>query len=269
MVQTSAIINVMTKAALKAGRGLLHDFGEVENLQVSQKGPADFVSAADLRADKILIEELKKARPDYSFLTEESGEIKGGGDEFCWIIDPLDGTSNFLHSFPHFSISIALEKKLKSGKSEIVAGVIYAPLVNEIYFTEKGQGAFLNDRRIFVSARKNMQEALITTGIFKQGSEDNHKKQLSMVAKFTGELCSVRIMGSAALELAYVAAGRCDGFFHTNLKPWDYAAGILMVKEARGKISTLDNRENILVPGSIIAANDSLHSRIEELLLGS
>src|SRR3954463_7485351 len=223
MAVRSATINVMTAAALKASRGLKRDFGEVEQLQVSMKGPADFVSNADLKAEKLLRAELSKGRPGYGFLMEESGASAGSDSRHRWIVDPLDGTTNFLHGIPHFAISIALERD-----GEIVAAVVYDPTRDEMFWAEKGIGAYLNDRRLRVSGRRRLGEALIATGIpFRE--RGNHPNYLAGLAAIMVETSGVRRFGSAALDLAYVAAGRYDGFWEVGLQPWDIAAGLLLV----------------------------------------
>jgi len=260
MITRSPILNVMTRAADKAARGLKRDFGEVEQLQVSQKGPADFVSNADLKAEKVLREELSKARPAFGFLLEEGGTVKGTDPEHRWIIDPLDGTTNFLHGLPHFAISIGLEKA-----GEIIAGVVYDPIKDEMFCAEKGGGAFLNDRRIRVSARKNLHESLIGTGIpFRgRGDGDRFNRQLSAMM---AETAGVRRWGAAALDLAYVAAGRFDGFWEEGLSPWDIAAGLLLVKEAGGYVSDLRGGQGMLDSGTILASNNLLHAPLQALL---
>ncbi len=260
MVTRSPLLNVMTRAADKAARGLKRDFGEVEQLQVSQKGPADFVSNADLKAEKILREELQKARPAFGFLLEEGGTVKGSDPDHRWIIDPLDGTTNFLHGLPHFAISIGLEKQ-----GEIVAGVIYDPIKDEMFCAEKGGGAFLNDRRIRVSSRKSLHESLIGTGIpFRgQGNPDRFAKQLGAMMR---ETSGVRRWGAAALDLAYVAAGRLDGFWEEDLQAWDMAAGLLLVKEAGGYISDLRGGQTMLESGAVLASNGLLHAPLQALL---
>ena len=256
----SASINVMTAAARKAARGLLRDFGEVEQLQVSKKGPGDFVSAADTRVEKVLRQELSKARPDYGFLLEESGEIPGNDRHNCWVVDPLDGTTNFLHGIPHFAISIALVRD-----GEPISGVIYQPLTDEMFWAEKGHGAFVNDRRLRVSARNKLEESVIATGIPHQGrpGHDRFIKQLSSVMTATA---GVRRFGAASLDLAYVAAGRCEGFWEIGLKPWDIAAGIILVREAGGYVSEIDGGHDMLTSGHILAANDRLHLPLGMLL---
>lgn len=259
MAVRSAVINVMAAAARKAGRGLIRDFGEVENLQVSQKGPSDFVSTADLKAERILRQELEKARPGYGFLMEESEPVEGDG-RHRWIVDPLDGTLNFLHGIPHFAISIALERD-----GEIIAGVIYEPLRDEEYWAEKGGGAFLTDRRLRVSSRRNLGEAVIATGMPFHGKA-GHKDYLKTLEIVMGETAGVRRFGSAALDLAYVAAGRYDGFWEFNLKPWDIAAGILLVREAGGYVTDPEGGHDILKSGNVLAANDHLHIQLGRLV---
>src|SRR5713226_7466972 len=222
MAVRSATINVMTAAALKASRGLKRDFGEVEQLQVSMKGPADFVSNADLKAEKMLRAELAKGRPGYGFLMEESGESRGSDPRHRWIVDPLDGTTNFLHGIPHFAISIALERD-----GEIVAGVVYDPTRDEMFWAEKGAGAYVNEHRLRVSARRGLGDAVIGTGIPFRGRGD-HPPHL------------------AALDVAYVAAGRYDGFWEFGLSPWDIAAGLLLIREAGGYVSDLTGGHDML-----------------------
>ena len=251
MAARSALFTVMDRAVRKAGRALVRDFGEVENLQVSVKGPADFVSNADRRAEATLREELARARPGYGFLMEESGE--GAGDGLHrWIIDPLDGTTNFLHSIPHFAISVALER----GK-DVVAGMIYNPVLDEMYWAERGHGAFLNDRRLRVSARRDLSSAVIGTGIPFQTRGD-HPAYLKTLAAVMARTAGVRRIGAAALDLAYVAAGRFDGFWESDLNAWDVAAGILMVREAGGFVEDIDGRDTALNTGNIIATNGHL-----------
>ena len=221
MARPSPVINVMTATARKAARELVRDFGEVEQLQVSRKGPADFVSAADLRAEKTIFRELSKARPGYGFLMEESGASAEGDGRHRWIVDPLDGTTNFLHGVPHFAISIALEVE-----GEIVAGIVHQPLTDETYWAERGQGAHLNDRRLRVSSRAKLEDSLLGTGIPFKG-EEGHGHYLTTLAAITPKVAGVRRMGAAALDLAYVAAGRYEAFWEFDLKPWDIAAGML------------------------------------------
>ena len=253
MATRSTLINVMSRAADKAARGLKRDFGEVEQLQVSLKGPGDFVSTADTKADRILRQELSRARPDYGFLTEESGETAGRDSEHRWIIDPLDGTTNFLHGLPHFCISIALERA-----GEIVAGVILDPVKDETFWAEKGAGAYLNARRLRVSSRRQMATALIATGT-PFGQRPDRARYLRQLDAIMAGVADVRRLGAAALDLAYVAAGRYDGFWEYGLHPWDVAAGLLLVREAGGYISEPLGEGNPLISGDVLAANDHLH----------
>ena len=256
----SALFNVMERAVRKAGRSLVHDFGEVEQLQVSVKGPADFVSAADTQAERILTTELRRARPTFGFLREEGGIEEGSDPHHRWIIDPLDGTTNFLHGIPHFCISVALERA-----GEIVAGMIYQPLTDELFYAEKGSGAFMNDRRLRVSARAHLGDAVIGTGIPFRGRGD-HPRYLRLLEAVMAGTAGVRRMGAAALDLAYVAAGRFDGFFEFGLLPWDVAAGILLVREAGGFVSEIEGGNDPLTSGSILATNDRLHGPLGRLL---
>ena len=256
----SAIINVMIQAALKAARGLVRDFGEIGNLQVSQKGPADFVSNADLKADKTLRDELKKARPSIGFLTEEGEEIIGDDPTQRWIIDPLDGTTNFLHSIPHFSISLALEKE-----NELIAAVVYDPIKDELFWAEKGNGAFMNDRRIRVSERKVLSECLFATGIPFKG-HGNHEMFLEDLRPFLSEIAGIRRFGSAALDLAYVAAGRYEGYWERDLKPWDVAGGLLLVREAGGYTTTFEGGPSTPYNKNYIAASPFAHGHMLRLL---
>ncbi len=252
----SALLNVMVQAALKAGRGLARDFGEVENLQVSLKGPGDFVSAADRRADKVLITELTKARPGYGFLTEETGTIEGSDKSHRWIIDPLDGTTNFLHGVPIFCVSLGLERD-----GQLVAGVVYNPVMNELYVAERGTGAFFNDRRIRVAARRNFTEAVISTGRPHSG-RPGREAYLSELKPVMDSGAGVRITGSAALDLAWVASGRFDGYWHHGLSPWDVAAGVVIVREAGGLVSDADGEDHFLDNGSIVVGNEVVHGAL-------
>jgi len=260
MPYLSPALNVMTTAARKAGRKLIRDFGELENLQVSMKGPADFVTSADRRTEKILIEELQRARPDYSFLVEESGQIDGPDKTHRFIIDPLDGTTNFLHSIPHFAISIGLERE-----GQMVSAVVYNPVTDDMFTAEKSHGAYLNDKRLRVAARKTLPESLIATGIPFLG-KDGHEPYLRELGAVMGATSGVRRFGAAALDLAYVAAGRFDGFWERGLKAWDMAAGILLVREAGGFVSDLDGGSRALEAGHILAANETLHPQLLKLL---
>lgn len=250
----------MIAAARKAARSLQRDFGEVENLQVSLKGPANFVSAADLRAENVLREELEKARPGYGFLMEESGETEGPDKSHRWIVDPLDGTTNFLHSIPHFAISIGLERD-----GQLVAGVIYNPITDELFVAEKGNGAYLNDRRLRVAARKQLSDAVVTTGIPHLG-RPGKPSFLAELSAMMHRAAGIRRSGSAALDLAYVAAGRYDAFWEAALAPWDIAAGIVLVREAGGLISDLEGGDHMMSTGGILATNGDLQRPILDIL---
>lgn len=263
MAQRSALLNVMTAAAQKAARGLVRDFGEIENLQVSKKGTGDFVSAADRKAEETLVAELTKARPGYGFLLEEGGTIEGSDTSNRWIIDPLDGTTNLLHGIPHFSISIALERD-----GELNAGVIYEPVWDQMFIAEKGQGAYLNDRRLRVSARRVLEESLFATGIPFAG-KDEHDRFLEQLKAIMAVSSGVRRFGSAALDLAYVAAGRYEGFWEIGLHPWDVAAGIVLVREAGGFVTDLSGGKGMMESGEILAANDQLHGTMLKILSGT
>ena len=261
MATRSALLNVMMKAADKAARGLKRDFGEIENLQVSRKGPADFVSAADLKVEKVLKEELQKARPGYGFLMEESAEVpESDGSGRRWIVDPLDGTSNFLHSLPHFAISIALEER-----GEIIAGLVYDPVKEDRFHAERGQGAFLNDRRLRVSARNRLTECLIATGAPFAGKGDR-PQFLGEIDAVMANTAGIRRWGAAALDLAYVAAGRFDGFWERGLSPWDIAAGLILVREAGGYVSEMNGKAISLASPSILASNNAIHGDLMKLL---
>jgi len=255
----SALLNVMVAAVLKAGRGLARDFGEVENLQVSVKGPGDFVSAADHRADKTLIAELRKARPTYAFLTEESGTLEGEDATNRWIIDPLDGTTNFLHGIPIFAVSLGLERE-----GQLVAGVIYNPILNELYTVERGAGAYLNDKRLRVAGRKEIGDAVISTGCGPKLRTD--ETYLAEYRRLLGVSAGIRSTGSAAMDLAWVASGRFDGYWHHGLSPWDISAGILLVREAGGRVTDFDNGDAMFTKGSVIAANETIHARLRTAL---
>ena len=257
----SPLINVMVTAARKAGRSLNRDFGEVENLQVSIKGPGDFVTAADHRAEDILYNELSKAREGYGFLMEERGEIEGKDKSHRWIIDPLDGTTNFLHSIPLFAISIGLERE-----GELVAGVVYNPVLDEIYTAEKGKGAFYNDRRrLRVAGRRDLSDCVVATGIPHRGrpQHDVFRKELRVMMENTA---GIRRTGSAAIDLAWIAAGRFDAFWERNLKAWDMAAGIVLVREASGVASDLNGDDDMFATGGIIATNSQIHRRLVPIL---
>jgi myo-inositol-1(or 4)-monophosphatase len=260
MAIRSPVINVMVRAAEKAARGLRRDFGEVEQLQVSRKGPADFVSTADLKADRVIREELSHARPDYGLVTEEHPETSARDGRHRWIVDPLDGTTNFLHGIPHWAISIGLERE-----GEIVAGVIFDVIKNELYWAEKGAGAWLNDRRLRVSGRRRLEEALLATGMAFKGREKGDDL-LDQLGAAMSETAGVRRLGSAALDLAWVAAGRFDGFWERNLGPWDVAGGIVLVREAGGYVTEIEGPGRPESGASILAANDALHRPLMRLL---
>jgi len=251
MSQASANLNIMIKAARKAGRSLVRDFGEVEKLQVSSKGPGDFVSKADIKAEEIIRTELTEARPNYGWLGEESTEVKGADPTRRWIVDPLDGTTNFLHGLPHWAVSIALEHK-----GEIVAAVIFDPVKDEIFTAEKGAGCWLNDGRLRVSGRTRMIEMIFATGLPFAGRADL-PETLHDLGRILPVCAGVRRWGAAALDLAYVAAGRYDGFWERNLHPWDIAAGLLLVKEAGGLSETIRPGGVILADGDVISANEA------------
>lgn len=257
----SANLTIMQRAAEKAAKSLLRDFGEVEQLQVSKKGPANFVSAADKRAEQIIFDELKKARPSFGFLMEESGEVKGDDGEYRFIIDPLDGTTNFLHGIPHWSTSIGLEK----GK-EIISGLVYDPIKNETFYAEKGTGAFMERRRLRVSARNDLSLALIAGGDAASKGAQAQADFIKCLTALTGKTSGFRRLGSAALDLCYVAAGRYEAFWETGLYPWDVSAGILIVKEAGGSVSTLKNEPNPVYSDSLLASSMLLHQQLKDIL---
>jgi myo-inositol-1(or 4)-monophosphatase len=243
----------MTAAARKAGRPLIRDFGELENLQISMKGPADFVTSADKRTEKVLLEELQKARAGYSFLTEETGLIEGPDKTHRFIIDPIDGTTNFMHGIPQFAISIALERE-----GQLVSGVVYNPVTDEMFTAEKGHGAYLNDKRLRVAARKQMNTGVFATGIPFMGHGE-HAKFSAELSTIMSQSAGVRRFGAASLDLAWVAAGRFDGFWERGLKAWDMAAGILMIKEAGGIVTDMNGQTAMLEHGHIVCANETLH----------
>ncbi|MFG1462615.1 inositol monophosphatase family protein [Xanthobacter sp. DSM 24535] len=256
----SPLITVMVQAVRKAARGLTRDFGEVENLQVSVKGPADFVSAADRKAEDILFTELSRARPGFGFLMEERGRVEGTDPANEWVIDPLDGTTNFLHGIPLFAISVAL---VRNGAP--FAGVIFNPVTDELFVTEKGQGAYLNDRRLRVAGRRKLAESVVCCGLPHMGRGD-HTRFNRELAKVQTQVAGLRRTGSAALDLAWVAAGRFDAFWERNLSSWDMAAGILLVREAGGYVSDLDGGDQILEKGDVIAGNEDMRRDLLALL---
>ena len=257
----SAILNVMIKAAYRAGKGLKRDLGEVEHLQVSVKGPRNFVSAADRRAEETVRADLLKARPDYGFLGEEGGAHAGTDQTQRWIVDPLDGTTNFLHGIPHFAVSIALERS-----GSIVAGVVYNPANDELFVAERGKGAYLNDRRIRVAARRNLAEAVVACGLPHYGRGGDLALARAEIAAAQREFAGLRRYGAATLDLAWVAAGRLDAYWERDLSPWDLAAGSLIVREAGGFVSDCDGGDDILQKGEIVAGNDTMHRELLRLL---
>jgi myo-inositol-1(or 4)-monophosphatase len=252
----TTLVKVMIDAARKAARGLTRDFGELGELQVSKKGPADYVSAADHKAEQVLFEALTAARPGYGFLGEERGLIEGTDKTHTWIADPLDGTTNFLHAIPHFAVTVALERE-----GQVVAGVTYNPITNELYWSEKGKGCFLNDRRLRVAARRDLGETVLATGIPFMG-RPGHATFLKELHQIASKVSGVRRFGSAALDLAYVAAGRYDGYWERGLGRWDMAAGILFVTEAGGVVSDADGGGDPLGTGTICVGNSEIHPQI-------
>ena len=275
MAVISAVIRVMEKAARKAGQRLRRDFGEVEHLQVSRKGPADFVSKADQQSERTLWEELKAARPDWGFVLEEGGVIEGDPDRPRWIVDPLDGTSNFLHGIPHFAISIAAQEPRADGDrtknggwGDIIAGIVYQPVTDESFWAERTRGAWLQDRRLRVSARRHLDESLVATGIPFAGR--GSPAQWSAIYNAIGpEVAGIRRFGSAALDLAWVAAGRYEGFWESGLSPWDTAAGCLLVREAGGFVTDWRGRSLPICDSEVLAGNGTLHSRLHKIVAGA
>ena len=260
MTTQTALLKVMSDAARKAARSLNRDFGELAELQVAKKAPADFVSAADLKAEQVIFEALSKARPGYGFLGEERGMIEGTDKTHTWIVDPLDGTTNFLHAIPHFAINIALQRD-----GAVVAAVTYNPATNELFWAEKGKGCYVNDKRLRVAARKHLDESVLATGIPYLG-HGQHGRFLKELHQVSQRVAGVRRFGSAALDLAWVAAGRYDGYWERDLSPWDFAAGILLVTEAGGKVTTAEGDDDVLGGGSVCAANLDIHPLLVERL---
>lgn len=260
----SPALNVVVGAVQKAGKRLLRDFGEVEQLQVSVKGPGDFVSQADLRAEETLRTELSRARPNFAFLGEEGGQTGSDDWEWRWVIDPLDGTTNFLHGIPHWCVSVGIEKRTGENTSEIMAGVIYNPAADELFWAEKGMGAFLNDRRLRVSGRRDMLGAVFATGI--PFAMTQRKAEFSAIlAKVMPQVAGVRRMGAAALDLAWTAAGRYEGYWELGLKPWDMAAGIIILKEAGGYVTSPDGGD-AYPGGDIVAGNPLLQPKLRDVV---
>ena len=270
MAAISGIIRVMERAARKAGQRLRRDFGEIEHLQVSKKGPADFVSKADRMSERTLWDELRAARPDWGFLMEEGGEIPGQDGKPRFIIDPLDGTTNFLHGIPHFAISIAAQEPTLNGKGwgEVTAGIVYNPITDESFWAEKTRGAWLQDRRLRVSSRRHLDESLIATGIPFAGRGDMGE-WIRIYSELGPRVAGIRRFGAASLDLAWVAAGRYDGFWESALAPWDTAAGCLLVREAGGFVSDYKGRSLPICDETVLAANDQLHSKLHKLLAGA
>jgi myo-inositol-1(or 4)-monophosphatase len=252
----------MIAAARKAGRPLVRDFGELENLQISMKGPADFVTSADKRTEKILIDELTKARPGYGFLGEETGSTKGADTTHRFIIDPIDGTTNFMHGIPHFAISIALERE-----GQLVSGLIYNPVTDDLFTAEKGHGAYLNNKRLRVAARKELSSSVIGNG-FPFLGKDGHARAAAELSAVMHATAGVRRMGAASLDLAYVAAGRFDGYWEHDLKAWDIAAGIVLVREAGGLVTDVRGGADMLTAGTVLCGNENLHPQLLKLLKG-
>jgi len=259
----TTLLKVMIDAVRKAARGLTRDFGEVAELQVSKKGAGDYVSAADIKAEQVLFEELMRVRPGYGFIGEERGLIEGSDKTHTWIVDPLDGTTNFLHAIPHFAVTAALERD-----GVIVAGVTYNPISNEMFWAEKGKGAYLNDKRLRVAARRNLDETVLATGIPFIG-KPGHAVFLKELHQVSQKVSGVRRFGSAALDLAYVAAGRFDGYWERGLQNWDMAAGTLLVTEAGGKVTDADGDIAPLQSGTVLASSLELHPLILETLKGA
>jgi len=260
MKLTSANINVMVNACRKAAKVIIRDFGEIENLQVSLKGPGDFVTASDKKVETILIEELQKARPNYSILSEEIGKITND-DSFKWIIDPIDGTANFLHGIPHFAISVGLEHN-----NEIICGIIYDPIKDEMFTAEKGNGSYLNNQRMRVSSRAKLKDCIVFTGGPKFNSKDKDLI-LNEYNNFSSKvLIPIRKLGSASLDMAYVAAGRCDGFWQRNLNYWDIAAGIILVKEAGGFVTDFIGENEYIQNKTILVTNSNINKEMIEVL---
>jgi myo-inositol-1(or 4)-monophosphatase len=256
----SALMNVMVKAARRAGRSLKRDLGEIENLQVSLKGPANFVSLADKRAEEMLYEDLSKARPGYGFLGEEGGSREGADKSHSWIVDPLDGTTNFLHGIPHFAISIGLQRD-----GVLIAGLIYNPANDELYTAERGKGAFLNDQRLRVAGRRQMNDCVIACGLPHIGRGDHELSRREMAA-LQEKVAGLRRFGAASLDLAFVAAGRLDGYWERNLQPWDIAGGQIILREAGGIVSGIQGDDDPLTTGHVVCGNEYVHAELVKIL---
>ena len=255
----SALMNVMVKAARRAGRSLKRDLGEVENLQVSMKGPANFVTMADKRAEEMLYADLAKARPGYGFIGEEGGNRIGADKTHTWIVDPLDGTTNFLHGIPHFAISIGLERE-----GVVIAGLIYNPANDDLYTAERGKGAYLNDTRLRVAGRKQLNECVIACGLPHIGRGD-HELSRNEMAALQPKVAGLRRFGAASLDLAFVAAGRLDGYWERNLQPWDIAAGLIMIREAGGVVGDIHGGD-VLKTGDVVCGNEFVHGELTKIL---
>ena len=268
MPSHSGLMTVIERAARKAAPKLRRDFNEVQHLQVSRKGPADFVSMADKQAEQTIFEELSHARPDWGFVMEERGEIAGDPNKPRFIVDPLDGTSNFLHGIPHFAISIAVEEPMPNGRREITTALVYQPLTDESFWAEKGRGAWLTDQRLRVSSRRDPSEALIATGIPFMGHGD-FVQWSRIFGAVAPQVAGIRRLGAASLDLAWVAAGRFDGFWESDLKIWDVAAGMLLIREAGGFITDFRGGERPIERNEFLAANDALHSRLHKMVAGA
>jgi myo-inositol-1(or 4)-monophosphatase len=256
----SALLNVMVKAARRAGRSLKRDLGEIENLQVSLKGPANFVSLADRRAEEMLYEDLSKARPGYGFIGEEGGRREGADKTHTWIVDPLDGTTNFLHGIPQFAISIALSRE-----GTVIAGVVYNPANDELYTAERGKGAFLNDQRIRVAGRRKLSECVIACGLPHIGRGDLELSRQEMT-EIQNRVAGLRRFGAASLDLAFVATGRLDGYWERNLQPWDIAAGQIIVREAGGLVSGISGNDDALLTHNVVCGNEFVHAELVKIL---
>ncbi len=268
MVAHSGLMTIMDRAARKAGAKLRRDFNEVQHLQVSRKGPADFVSKADQAAERTLYDELIRARPDWGFVLEEAGVIEGDPNKPRFIIDPLDGTSNFLHGIPHFAISIAVEEPMANGSREITTGLVYQPLTDESFWAEKGRGAWLMDQRLRVSSRRNLDESLIATGIPFMG-HGNFAQWSRIFGAVAPEVAGIRRFGAASLDLAWLAGGRFDGYWEADLQYWDVAAGMLLVREAGGFVTDFRGGERALDRSEFLAGNDAIHSKLHKLVAGA
>src|SRR5204863_5433108 len=256
----SALINVMVKAARRAGRSLKRDLGEIEHLQVSLKGPANFVSLADKRAEEMLYTDLAKARPGYGFIGEEGGSREGADKSHTWIVDPLDGTTNFLHGIPQFAISIGLARE-----GTVIAGVIYNPANDELYIAERGKGAFLNDQRLRVAGRRKLDECVIACGLPHIGRGD-HEQSRREIAALQDKVAGLRRFGAASLDMAFVASGRLDGYWERNLSPWDIAAGFIILREAGGFVTDIDGADAMFTKKHVVAGNETIQRELQTLL---